>query len=523
MNDLVNQFKELWGPLGTNQKISLILASGLVSLAMIAMMIWAAQPDMQLLYGNLSTEEAGEIASKLEAKGIAHEFKAGGSSIYVDSGKVYDLRAQLSAEGIVPNGTGPGLELFDKGNFGISDFAQRVNFNRAIKGELERTISRFKGVTSAHVMVVMPSNQLVIARNDQDNPTASVMVETSGGLALPAVNSIRHLVANSVQGLVAENVVVVDSFGKTLSEELQDDGLGGGLTTALIRYRKNTESYFTHKVQTVLDRVLGPGQSEVLVAVDVDTTSVTTTQTTFDPDSQVARSSNSQKTKTETTESSGNGGGPAGIDANLPNQAPGIVTPVVSNSDTSETKDEEFEINSMESISIQNPGDIKKVTASLLVAKRYKTDGQNQVADPRTPEELDELRRIVVNALGIDNQNPDDVTVKEMDFAPNPLQYSADVVERSLKMDQWIGIAKTALGALLGIGVVMFFLKMLKNNQPEQISVEVLKPEQMLQASKLDDTSVVTPEMLNELIRQKPANIGVTLREWIGDPETANK
>ncbi len=523
MNDIVNQFKELWGPLGTNQKISLILASGLVSLAMIAMMIWAAQPEMQLLYGNLTTEEAGEIASNLDSKGVTYEIRGGGSSIYVNSDKVYDLRASLSNEGIVPNGTGPGLELFDKGNFGISDFAQRVNFNRAVKGELERTISRFKGVSSAHVMVVMPSNQLVIARNDQDNPTASVMVETSGGLALPAVNSIRHLVANSVQGLVAENVVVVDSYGKTLSEELQDDGLGGGLSTALIKYRKSTESYFTHKVQTVLDRVLGPGQSEVLVAVDVDTTSVSTTQTTFDPESQVARTTNSEKTKTEKTENGGNGGGVTGLEANLPNNAPAAANAVVSNSDTTDRKEETFEINSTQSTSIQNPGDIKRVTASLLVARRYKMDGQNKVAEPRSPEELDELRKIVVNALGIDNQNPDDVTVKEMDFAPSPLQQNADLVQSTLRMDQWIGIAKTSIGALLGIGVMMFFIKMLKSNQPEQISVEVLKPEQMLQASKLDDTSAVTPEMLNELIRQKPANIGVTLREWIGDPETANK
>ncbi len=143
---LVNQFKDLWNPLGANQKVSLMLAGGLVVLAMIALMVWAGQPNMQLLYGNLNAEEAGEIVDKLERMGEKFETGKNGNSIYVESSKVHRLRWELASEGLVPSGTGPGFELFDKGSFGISDFVQRTNYLRAIKGELERTITQFSGV-----------------------------------------------------------------------------------------------------------------------------------------------------------------------------------------------------------------------------------------------------------------------------------------------------------------------------------------------------------------------------------------
>ena len=528
MNDILNQFRDLWQPLGVNQKISLILASGLVTLAMIAMMIWAAQPDMQLLYGNLSPEEAGEIVAKLEKQSIKFESGAGGNAIYVEADKVHKLRWELASDGMVPSGSGPGYELFDKGTFGVSDFVQRTNFLRAIQGELARTITQFNGVRSARVMVVMPENRIIVGNEGRDRATASVFVDTKGSIGLPAVNSIRHLVANAIQGLTANDVVVVDSVGVVLSEELQSDGMNGGLSNDALKYRKGLEVYFTNKVQTMLDRVMGVNKTEVRVAVDVDTSSLQTTETSFDPESQVVRSAVTEDNSKKEIENDGAGGAGTGVASNVPGAGGAAGAGSASNrEETIKVRTEQYEISEMVSNRVQNPGSIRRLTASLLVAKRYKEEDGAAVWDKREADEISSLRQIVINALGIelrDGQQAEDVvTVNEMDFAVDPLANQGEILERDVNLQYWLDVGKNGVGVILGLGVIIFFLQMMKRNQPEAISVEVLQPEQMLQGRKMEDTSSVTPEMLNELIRQKPANIGVTLREWIGETEGANK
>jgi len=522
MGKLFSQVKQLWDPLGINQKISIALAAGLVVLAMIAMMVWSAQPKMQLLYGGLSAEEAGKIVSKLEQKGVPFEAGRGGDSIYVEAGMVHRLRMELATEGI-PAGSGPGFEIFDESGLGISDFQQRTNFLRAVQGELARTISQFDGVNSARVMVVMPENRIVVSREGRDRPTASVFVDTPNGLPLPAVNSIRHVVANAIQGLKVDDVVVVDSSGVVLSEELKGDGLNTGLSNDVIRYRKGLETYFTAKVQSMLDRALGPGQSEVRVAVDVDTSSVQTTEKSFDPDSQVVRGS----TTTETIQTEAEVAAPGsavGAASNLPqSEGQGESDRSSSREERTESRTERYEISEVTRSSVQAPGSIRRLTASVLVAKRYVGEGGERAHEPRTPEELQSLRRSVVNALGISlapGQNYEDlVSITEMDFATAPRVEQAQMLQKDGVVEYWMELGKPAVALLLGIGVIIFFLQMLKRNKPEEISFELMQPEEMLQSRKMEDTSAVTPEMLNELIRQKPANIGVSLKEWLGDVE----
>ncbi len=519
-----NQFKEIWQSLGANQRISLILASGLVALAMIGMMIWAAQPDLQLLYGKVSVEEAGKIVAKLEQKGVKFETGAGGNSIYVEASQVHRIRMELATEGIPAGGSGPGFELFDEGSFGISDFVQRTNFLRAVQGELSRTISQFDGIDSARVMVVMPENRLLARSEAKDRPTASVFVD-GGGLTTSTVNSIRHLVANGVPRLDVNDVVVVDSMGTVLSEELRSDGLGGGMSSDVMKHRKSMESYFTNKVQSMLDRVLGPNQSEVRVAVDIDTASVQRTETLYDPESQVARSLTTDDDSQVERETSGDGSSTAaGITANNPGTGTtggASFSTLKEREDTNKTRTENYEINETIISSVQNPGSIKRLTASLVVAKRMQDVGGTMDLVERTPEELEELTDIVLTALGIQlqpGQLPTDfVTVKEMAFAADPFEDHGDLLQEEANFQRYIEMGKNGVGAILGIGVILFFMQMLKRYKPEKISIEVLQPDQMLETRKMEDTSVVTPEMLNELIRQKPANIGVSLREWIGD------
>ena len=219
MKEYLQQLRQLWGQLGINQRVSLGLAVVAVIGGMAALFLWARQPSMQLLYGRLAEKDVSEVVAAVQAANIRYELGSGGNSIYVPASEVHKLRMQLASKGI-PSGEGVGFEVFDRPNFGISDFVQRTNYVRALQGELARTISQLSGVRSARVLIVMPENRLLFT-DVKAKPTASIFVE--GNVSSEGVNSIRSLVANSVEGLRIDDVSVVDNHGTVLTENLRDD------------------------------------------------------------------------------------------------------------------------------------------------------------------------------------------------------------------------------------------------------------------------------------------------------------
>ncbi|HXJ72749.1 MAG TPA: flagellar basal-body MS-ring/collar protein FliF, partial [Candidatus Dormibacteraeota bacterium] len=264
LRQLVLQLLATWKQLGLNQRVSLLLGAGVVCAGLIGLSIWSSRPDYVLLYGKLDDAEAARVMAALDEAKIPYQTGRGGASILVPSDKVHQTRAQLAAKGI-PRGEGVGFEIFDKPNFGISDFIQRANYLRAVQGELARTISQIDMVESARVMIVMPENRLLV--DNQKKPTASVFVRIKGNGQLPvsAVNSIRFLVANAVEGLPANGVSVVDNLGNVLSEN-QDNDAATGLSNNQLNARRNLEQYLAHKAEGMLEKALGPGQAIVRVA-----------------------------------------------------------------------------------------------------------------------------------------------------------------------------------------------------------------------------------------------------------------
>jgi len=210
MKQFFQQITKIWTELGTPQRWIVSAAALAVVAGIGALLFWAQSPDMKLLYGKLGEKEASEVVAVLEEKNIKFELRGGGTSIYVPSNDVYRVRMDLAAKGL-PNSDGVGFEIFDRSNFGISDFVQRTNYSRALQGELSRTVAQMKGVKSARVMVVMPESRLLVKTSDS-RPTASVFVDTgSAKLDTQAVNSIRSLVASSVEGLKLDDVAVIDN------------------------------------------------------------------------------------------------------------------------------------------------------------------------------------------------------------------------------------------------------------------------------------------------------------------------
>ncbi len=537
MKKFAQSLLDLWSQLGLNQRVSLAVAALAVIGGMIAVVLWSRRPDYQLLYARLGDKDSAAVISYLQGQNIPLQISAGGGTVSVPADRVYKLRMDLAAKGL-PGGEGVGFEIFDKGQFGLSDFVQRTNYLRALQGELARTIGQLAGVRAARVMIVQPENRLLLTDNGI-KPTASVFVDMGGGrLESDQVNAIRHLVANSVQGLGPDQVAVVDNRGHVLSEELKQDPTLGTASSQM-RYKQQVEDYLAHKVETMLALVIGPGQAVVRVSAEIETEATSITAEKYDPEGQVVRSQTSTEDVNNTTETRA-GGGAVGVSANVPEKAAGTEAPPArptSNSDQKRTnRTTTYEINRTLTNTTRNPGTIKNVTAAVMVAQRPPLAAVTPPAagapaaalQPRlrTAEELTALRQVVVNALGLKpeaGQSLDAlVALQEVPFAVEPVSEQIQAIQAQNKWQGWIEAA-SRWSAVAGAGLVLLvFLRLLSRQKPEPVPVEVLAMPPELAARSLQNGNAVTPEMLNELIRQKPVNIGSALRDWAGAPAAKN-
>ncbi|OPX20274.1 MAG: flagellar M-ring protein FliF, partial [Desulfobacca sp. 4484_104] len=231
-------------------------AAAAAILALVLLVMISSRTDYAVLFSNLTQEDAGAIIGKLKAQKVPYQVDGGGTSIMVPKSQVYDLRLSLASEGL-PQGGGVGFELFDKQTLGTTEFVQRLNFQRALQGELARTICRFPEIAEARVHIVTPKDSLFV--EDQEEPSAAVVLKLRPGrtLSQAQLDGIINLVASSVEGLSPGQVTVVDMTGKILSKP--QDALGAGrLTNAQIEYQQQVESALKAKVQSMLDKILGP-------------------------------------------------------------------------------------------------------------------------------------------------------------------------------------------------------------------------------------------------------------------------
>ncbi len=337
------QLQEIWKHLGTSQRVSVVLATGVLVFAIGGVAWWSSRADYSLLYGKLSDAESSKVIAALDDAKVPYKISSGGSSILVPAEKVHLMRMQLAGKGI-PRGDGVGFEIFDKPNFGISDFVQRANYIRALQGELARTVAQIDEVESARVMVVMPENRLLIDKDK--HPTASVFVRlrNNGQLAPQAVNSIRFLVANAVEGLKPNFVSVVDNQGNVLSENVENDSLVG-LTATQLDARRNLEQYLAKKAEGMLEKVLGPGQAIVRVSADINFDTLHRTDEKFDPEGQVVKSTTKDESNDDSTTATSNDA--VGISANTPggsNTTAQANAPVTNTRNKKNTARTEYEI-----------------------------------------------------------------------------------------------------------------------------------------------------------------------------------
>ncbi len=527
LSQIGQQLAGIWKQLGLNQRVSVVMATVMTVLGLVGLAYWSSRTDFALLYGKLDEAEAAKVIAALDEAKVPYKISQAGGAILVPSDKVYQLRMQMATKGI-PQGEGVGFEIFDKANFGISDFVQRANYTRAVQGELARTISQLDQVESARVMIVMPENRLLT--DNLRKPTASIFVRLRGNgqLTPSAVNSIRFLVANSVEGLQANNVSVVDNQGNVLSENQDNDSVAG-LSSNQLMARRNFEQYLTKKAEGMLEKVLGPGQAVVRVSADINWDSITKTEEKFDPDGQVIRSSTiNDETTDASTQNSGGAPGlaanssPDGSNTNSP------ATPVNGSHMRKKVTTSSYEINKATSSIIQAAGGLKRISSAVFIAQKFEGKGADRKAVPRTPEELLKIKRIVQSALGIqENGDPtrkDEITLEEMPFNDQVSSEMTQQLDQQEKRQFWMDLAQKLVYPALAAGILLMFWRALKRTAADEIPIGIpigtgtgnggsghgpfLKPGS-------PGSGIVTVEVLNQLIRENPANMSQAVRTWL--------
>jgi flagellar M-ring protein FliF len=531
-SQLPAQLVGVWRQLGLNQRFSLVLTAAAVLAGLAALVFWAGRADDALLYGKLDDAEAAKVIAALDDAKVPYRISRGGGAIFVPSDKVHTMRMQLAAKGI-PRGDGVGFEIFDKPNFGISDFVQRANYLRAVQGELARTIAQVDAVESARVMIVMPENRLLL--DNKKRPTASVFVRVRGNAELPApsVNAIRFLVANAVEGLQANHVTVVDNLGNVLSENSEADSIGG-LSSAQLAVRKNLELYLAKKAEGMLEKVLGPGQAVVRVAADVNFDSLTRVEEKFDPEGSVLRSSTITDENTDSSTANGPAGGTPGVSANTAGDTNAAAAPVTASNTRKKNNTQQFEVNKTTSNLIQSAGSLKRLSAAVFVAQKVEGTGADRKPVARSKEDLEKLRRIVQSALGIqdgaDASRKDEVTLEEMPFNGNGLGELATLLQQDGQKQVWLDYAKTGAWPALGLVVLFLFWRAFKRTPMESIPLGVPVADLNAEPTPADATGnpglpaprpranqpgVVTVDVLNQLIRENPNNMTQAIRTWM--------
>jgi flagellar M-ring protein FliF len=526
------QLRDIWTQLGAGQRTSVISATLMLLVALGTLAFWSSRAEYSLLYGRLSDAESSRVVSALDDAKIPYKIGAGGSSILVPTEKVHLVRMQLAGKGI-PKGDGVGFEIFDKPNFGISDFVQRANYVRAVQGELARTIGQLDEIDSARVMIVLPENRLLL---DKDKyATASVFVRVRGNNQLPpqSINSIRFLVANSVEGLKPNHVTVVDNLGNVLSENTDTDSITG-MTGTQLAARRNLEQYLGKKAQDMLEKVLGPGQAIVRVSADINYDTITRTEEKFDPDGQVIRSQTKNDENTDSSTSSPTT--PAGISANTgadTNTTAAASSPVSNSRNHKATSTVQFEIGRTTSNLVQAAGGLKRLSAAVTVAARTEGTGADRKVVNRSPEEIKKLRDIVASAVGIstgaDNPRGDTITLEELAFNDQFATEVGQQLDKQQKVEFWWNIARNALYPGLALIALVMLFRLFKRTPVQEIPIGVPVGRLMnghsngngngnghsRSAWTPESEHVVTVEVLNRLIKENPTNMTQAIREWM--------
>ncbi|MBI5192427.1 MAG: flagellar M-ring protein FliF [Nitrospirae bacterium] len=430
--------------------------------------LWANRPVFHVLFSNLSAEDAGAITQKLQELKIPYEVGDGGS-VMVSGDKVHELRMTLAGQGL-PAGGGVGFEIFDKTTIGMTDFIQKLNYRRALQGELSRTIGQLSEVENARVHLAVPEKTLFADKKEHTSASIVLKLRGSRTLSQSQVQGIVHLVSSSVEGLSPQNVTIIDTHGNVLSRP-SDDSYNAQLTNYQNDYQKGFEKSLEDRVQSMLEHAVGSGKVVVRISSTLDFKQVETTEEKYDPEKTAVRSE--QRSQENASGSSGSASGVPGVISNMPGakaenpQAAGGKGG--NNSSSNHTQETiNYEINKTVNHILEPVGTLKRLSAAVLIDGNYEavkgTDGkETRKYIPRTDEELKKYTEIVKKAVGYSEERGDQVEVSGISFDSNVSINEPEPEQGTFsKLFQLNGLLPIIKYFVAGITVLLIFLLVIK-------------------------------------------------------------
>jgi len=507
--DFLGQLGERFNELSQGKKVAALSLVALAMASLLVMSLWLKAPDYQLLYANLSQEDAGAIVEKLKSQKVPYEVTNNGLTIRVASDMIHEIRLQLASEGL-PEGSDVGLEIFEDTPLGMTDFIQKLNFQRALQGELTRTIKSLDAVSQARVHLVIPKDNLFRKEKPRGKASVTLKIKSGKSLSEGQIQGIVHLVSSSVGSIQASDVVIVDLKGNLLSggKEPSKEAM---MSASNFKHKLRVEKELQAKIIKMLEDALGPGNVIAKVSTDLDFEQVERTEEIFDPDSQVVRSENQI---TENSKGAIPPGGIPGVQALVPSgeDANGVVGQAAERNKSNAVFN--YEINKVVRRVSKPVGEIAKLSVAVMIDGIM--EGDPAEYKPRTPEEMAKYLQIVQSAVGYDQERGDIIKVENIQFDRSQMDKEKAELERAEQIDMAMEIGKLVVGLIF---LIMFFTRVIRPIITWMTtSVEVIPDTDQLGAADIDAVDE-EKRRLNEMASEA-AHIRESVAEFVGnDPK----
>lgn len=503
--------REWWNSLSRGRQLALAALAVTAVVALFYLVGVSRKPNLVVAYSNLAPEDSAAIADQLEKEGIPYEVGAGGATVAVPANKVAEVRIKLAQVGL-PKGGGVGFELFDKTKFGVTDFEQKVNFRRALEGELARSINTLDAVRASRVHINLPEESLF--REDEKPATASVLLQLRPGATLTdeQTRSIVNLVANSVAGLEPKHITVIDHTGRVLYDGAAAEGLFvSGATTSQLELQRQYELALQRDLENTLVKIVGPGRSAVTVRAVLNFDAVTESSDQYAPPEQAVVRSQSTVTETFTGTNltvgnipgTGTNGGPnAGAGTNATGNSEYTRTETTVNNEISRTS----------TTTIRAPGRVERLSVSVVLDESV----------PAAQESA--IMSAVAAAVGLDQTRGDTLSVARLPFDASVRE--SFVFETGSAFSQYLQYMRfvlPVLAVLLAFVLVMLLARSLANRQREwmrampqsRVTASVEPPAAVQPAPELQPLPDPTEERVLKLAATNPRAVADVVQTWL--------